>query len=92
MTATTPGIAITIDDDSDLARALDAKSKNPIVLVRGERRYLVTPEDPWTNYDPERLLRSLDRVAGTFTEEEGERIKEMIYRSREEGSRAPSAP
>lgn len=92
MTATTPAITITVDDDSDLARALDAKSRNPIVLVRGETRYLVTPEDPWTNYDTERLRESLRKVAGTFTEEEGERIKEMIYRSREEGSRAPSAP
>jgi hypothetical protein len=89
-----PSLTITIDDDSELARALDANSHDLIVLVRGRHRFHVTPDpdDPWANYDPERLRAALREVAGTLTPGEGERIKAEIYRAREEGTRPPDRP
>ncbi len=85
---------ITIDDDSELARALDANPHDLIVLVRGQHRFRVTPErdDPWASYDPERLRTAIREVAGTFTPEEAEHIKEEIARAREEGTRPLNRP
>jgi hypothetical protein len=85
-------VTITIDSDSELGRALDEKDGRPIVLLRGEKRFRVTPEDPWANYDPEKVREALRRVAGTLSPEEGERMKEQIYRGREEGTRPIDRP
>jgi hypothetical protein len=87
-------LTITINDDSELGRALDAHPQESIMIVRGVHRFRVIPqgEDPWANYDPERLRDALREVAGTLTPEEGDRIKEEIYRAREEGSRPPDRP
>lgn len=87
-------MTITVDPESELGRALDRVEEAPIVLVRNGFRYRVTrdPDDPWANYDPERFLEVLREVAGTLTPEEGERIKELIYRGREEGTRPITRP
>jgi hypothetical protein len=87
----TTHLTITIDDDSELGRALDAHPREPITLVRGWHRFRFVPDqdDPWANYDPERLREAIREVAGTLTPEEGDRIKEAIYRAREEGTRPP---
>ena len=50
------------------------------------------PNDIWANYDPERVRVTLEKVAGTLTPEEGDRLKEAIYRAREEGTRPPDRP
>jgi hypothetical protein len=80
---------IHIDPETPLGRALDARPREPIVLVRGERRYRIVPEDPWEDYDPDRLLRALHAVAGTLTPEQGEQLKRDLYRRREEGTQNP---
>ncbi|MDQ2653641.1 MAG: hypothetical protein M3Z20_11445 [Chloroflexota bacterium] len=89
---------IAIDDDSELGRALDSFPREPIVIVRGMRRFRLVSEtaaetsDIWANYDPERVRVALEKVAGTLTPEEGDRLKEAIYRAREEGTRPPDRP
>ncbi len=46
-------------------------------------------DDPWANYDPEKLWAGVLAAAGTISEEEAERRIQEIYRWREEGSRRP---
>src|SRR5436309_1639954 len=87
-------LTITIDPDSELGRALDETAGEPVVLVRGTTRFRVTrdPDDPWATYNPEAVLEGLHEIAGTLSPEEGERMKELIYRSREEGTRPITRP
>lgn len=88
-------VTITIDPDSELGRALDQTTDDaPVVLVRGSTRFRVMrdPNDPWVNYDPESVLEGLREIAGTLSPEEGARMKELIYRGREEGTRPITRP
>jgi hypothetical protein len=91
--AKTP-LTITIDSDSELGRALDDSDGSPVILERNRARFRVTrdPDDPWADYDPEKLRAALRAVAGTLTADEGERLKELIYRGREEGTRPINRP
>ncbi len=87
-------LTITIDPDSELGRALVETDGLPIVLERNGARFRVTrePDDPWANYDPKKVRAALRAVAGTLTPDEGERLKELIYRGREEGTRPIDRP
>jgi hypothetical protein len=87
-------LTITIDPDSELGKALAEPDSAPVILVRNGTRFRVTrdPEDPWANYDPEKVRAGLKRVAGLLTPEEGDRIIEAIYRGREEGTRPIERP
>lgn len=51
----------------------------------------VEPSDDelWADYNPEAVREALRAAAGTFTPEEGERLKRDIYRWRAEGSKPP---
>jgi hypothetical protein len=87
-------LTITIDPDSELGRALEETGDEPVVLLRGGTRFRVTrdPDDPWANYDPQKVRAGLRKFAGMLTPEEGERINETIYRGREEGTRPIDRP
>jgi hypothetical protein len=87
-------LTIVIDPDSELGRALDETDGEPVVLLRNGTRFRVTrdPDDPWANYDPEKVRDGLRKFAGMLTPAEGERIKELIYRGREEGTRPITRP
>lgn len=87
-------LTITIDPDSALGRALDDTGDEPVVLLRGATRFRVTrdPDDPWANYDPEKIRSALRTYAGMITPEEADRIKKGIYRGREEGTRPLTRP
>ncbi len=87
-------LTITIDPDRELGRALDDTDGPPVILMRNGTRFLVTrdPGDPWADYDPEKVRAGLRKFAGMLTPEEGERIKETIYRGREEGTRPIDRP
>ena len=91
--ATEP-LTITIDPESELGRALDSAGDEDVVVLLSEARFRVTrePADPWATYDPERVRAGLRKFAGMLTPEEGERIKEAIYRGREEGTRSIDRP
>ena len=87
-------LTITIDPESELGRALADADGSPLILERNGARFRVTrdPEDPWADYDPEAVRAALRAVAGTLTPDEGERLKELIYRGREEGTRPIDRP
>lgn len=87
-------LTITIDPDSELGRALDDSADEPVILIRDGTRFRVTREsdDPWANYDPESVREGLREIAGILSPEEGERMKELIYRGREEGTRPIDRP
>jgi hypothetical protein len=87
-------LTITIDPDSDLGRALAEADSEPVILLRGSARFRVTrdSDDPWATYDPEKVLAGLRKFAGMLTPEEGERMKETLYRARQEGTRPLDRP
>ena len=87
-------LTITSDPDSDLGRALDATDGSPVVLVRNGARFRFTrgSDDLWANYDPGAVPAGLRAGAGTLTPDEGEGLKELIYRGREEGTRPSDRP
>ncbi len=87
-------LTITIDPESELGRALGEPDEAPIILIRNGARFRVTrdPDDPWANYDPEKVREGLKKVAGLLSPEEGDRIIEGIYRGREEGTRPIERP
>jgi len=87
-------LTITIDPESELGRALDELDGEPVVLLRGTERFRIIRDqnDPWANYDPESMLEGLREIAGTLSAEEAERMKELIYRGREEGTRPITRP
>jgi hypothetical protein len=87
-------VTITIDPDSELGRALDESIDEPVVLQRGTTRFRVIrdPDDPWAQYDPDKIRAALRTYAGMITPEEADRIKEGIYRGREEGTRPLTRP
>jgi hypothetical protein len=85
---------IKLDPDSELAHVLAEKDARTVVLESEGVRYTVKrdDEDPWANYDAAKLREALHEAAGMLTPEEGERMKELIYRGREEGTRPPDRP
>jgi hypothetical protein len=87
-------LTIMIDPDSELGLALAETDGELVVLLRDGTRFRVTrePNHLWANYDPESVLEGLHEIAGTLSPAEGERIKELIYRGREEGTRPITRP
>ena len=87
-------LTIHLDPDSDLARALADADAEPVFLdTNGVRwRVIRASDDLWAGYDPDAVLAGLQAAAGSLSREEGERIKELIYRGREEGTRPLSRP
>jgi hypothetical protein len=85
---------ISIEPGSDLARALQDAEMASVVLESDGVHYRVLrdADDIWAGYDPELLLATVRAAAGTLTPEEGEELKDLIYRGREEGSRPPDRP
>jgi hypothetical protein len=81
-------ITIIIDPESELGRALEI-SQRPVLLVSGNERFTVSrePRDASPDHDVEAFRQALHEISGMITPEEAERRKELIYRSREEGSR-----
>ena len=80
---------IHVTHDSDLAQLLDQANEQPVLLEKDGVVYrlsIADPDDLWAGYDPERLRATVMRMAGSLSEEEGERIKALIYRGREEGT------
>lgn len=95
MTAEPKTIRVTAE--TDLPALLDDAAAGPLILERGGDRFRLSRDegdsaDPWADYNPERVREGLRRFAGTITPEEGERMKELIYRGREEGTRPPDRP
>lgn len=90
----TAGKTIRVTAQSDLAALLDSAAREPIILEHGGERFRLSraDDDPQPPYDPERPRDGLRRFAGTVSAEEGERLKTVISRGREEGSRPLDRP
>lgn len=82
---------IHLDPESELARSLAAADDEPVLLESNGVRFRVIriDDDPWAGYDPERVRAGLRKFAGMISPEEADRIKDLIYRGREEGNRPP---
>lgn len=82
---------IHVEPGSDLADVVDEAEASAIILEKDGVRYRLAREDeltdPWANYDPEAIRRSLRELAGTISPEEADEWKANLYRWREEGSR-----
>jgi hypothetical protein len=84
---------IHITDDTALADLLDDAAREPIILERnGDRFRLSLVDDLFADYDPERVRDGLRRFAGTITPEEADRLRQIVYRGREEGTRPIDRP
>jgi hypothetical protein len=84
-------VTIEIEPGSELARALRAVDRNPVVIVSDGVRYEVNRAggERDTDDDREAFRAALRAAAGVFTPEEADRLKQDIYRWREEGSKPP---
>ena len=87
-------LTIHIDPESELARILAAAEETPVVLNSNGVRFRVmrAEGDLWANYDPEAVLGGLREIEGTLSADAGERMKALIYRGREEGTRPVTRP
>ena len=77
-----------------LAEVLDEAAATPVRLERNGVVYRLMREqdDVWAGYDPEKVREGLRHVAGLITPEEATRMKETVYRGREEGTRPIDRP
>lgn len=87
---------IEVAPGGELARILDEANGASLLLVKDGVRYRLDREepamtsaslDPWADYDPERALAGMREAAGSWSDVDTEKLKEDIYRWREEGSR-----
>jgi hypothetical protein len=85
---------IPVTDATTLTEVLDEAAGTPVRLERSGVVYRLSREDAdiWAGYDPERVRAGLRRVAGLITPEEATRMKELVYRGREEGTRPIDRP
>jgi hypothetical protein len=83
---------IRVNPDSDLARRLREAGQQPIILETEGVRYRVVREtppvhltnEPWANYDPEKVRAALDASVGAFEGIDTEALKREIWAAREQ--------
>jgi hypothetical protein len=87
---------IHVTTESDLIHLLDDAAEEPVLLERDGIVYRLARADEvadiWADYDPERVRATIRRMAGSISEEEAERIKALIRRGRDEGTRPIDRP
>lgn len=89
-------MTVKVPPGSDIVRLLDATADGPVLLEWEGVAYRLSRADEaeqiWADYDPERVRAGLRAMAGIITPEDAERMKELVYRGREEGTRPPDRP
>ena len=87
-------ILVKAEPDGEVARLLAMAEKAPILVEQNGIRFRIARDEDEQEkvYDPEAFREHLRRFAGTFTPEEADKIKEMIYRAREAGTRPADRP
>jgi hypothetical protein len=84
---------IHVTETTDLPELLDDAAKAPVILERDGKRFRLSRDEGIADEpDPERVREGLRRFAGTIGPEEGERLKAIVYRGREDGTRPPDRP
>ncbi len=85
---------ITVDPESELGKALADEAD--VVLERGGVRYRVSrvgrAEALWADDEPEAIRAGLRAIAGTITVDRAQRMKALVYRGREDGTRSSHRP
>lgn len=86
-------IHIEVDPESELGHAL-RESPELILLTSGDEQFQVTrkPVDLWANYDPDLVLERLNAAKGKISDEEADRLLDLVYRGRRDGTRPPDRP
>jgi hypothetical protein len=83
---------INVDAASEIARLLAEADARPLRLTAGRASYRVVREDSPTSTDPTAFKATIDRLAGSWSEEDADAAIKYIYEAREEGSRPPTRP
>ncbi|MHB8620467.1 MAG: hypothetical protein ACYDAG_12985 [Chloroflexota bacterium] len=86
---------IAVEPGSDIARLLDEAAMAPVLLEKnGHRLDTVTTETEniWAGYDPKAALAGMRAAAGSWKDADPEKLKDFVYRSREEGTRPAIRP
>lgn len=85
-------VTLTLDPQSEIAKALKAMDSEPVVLVSNGERFRVSRDETLPSDDDEEFEKALQAVFGMLTPEEAERRIQDIYRWREEGTRPIDRP
>jgi len=89
---------IEISADSETAKLLREADETPAIFVVNGARYRVLREpasanaandDLWADYDPQRAIDGMLAAAGSWRDVDGEKLKAVFRRWRDEGSREP---
>ncbi len=85
---------IRVTEETGLPELLDDAARAPILLERDGTLFRLSraDDDLFAGHDPERVRDGLRRFAGTIGAEEGERLKAIVDRGREDGTRPPDRP
>ncbi len=84
----------TVNPDSDLARLLNQVDGQPVILDNAGVRFRVVretdeveaPDDPWANYDPEKVITAIHTSAGALKGVDIEQLLKDIYEERGQNS------
>jgi hypothetical protein len=80
---------IPVAPGSELAEIVDQAAEAPVVLERNGRRFRLVreDEDPFADYDPERVLRGFEEAAGLLSGLDVEAFKAEIRAQRGQASK-----
>lgn len=81
-----------IDPESELARRLREAGPRPVIIENEGVRFRVvrepdvieTTEDPWANYDVEKVLRAIEQGAGALMGVDTDALLREISQAREQ--------
>jgi hypothetical protein len=97
MASTTETLKVT--DHSEIGPLLSDADEGPVLLEKDGVVYRLNrvgrtdaKQDLWAAYDQERLLRTLDEVAGSWADLDTDRMIRDVYEARERGSRPIDKP
>lgn len=83
---------IDVDEASELAKLLGESDIHPLRIRAGNASYRVIREDAFPDVDPSAFNAAIDRLAGSWSEEDADAAITYIYTAREEGSRPANRP
>ncbi len=86
---------ILVEPGSELADLVAEASTTPVLLEKDGIRYRLVVEDGddiWTDYDPDKVVAVLDKLAGSLSDEDADKLIAAIYEAREGGSRPSERP
>lgn len=74
---------IEVDRESELGRAIDDAAAQDAVLVIDGRRFRLVAEEAEKHQDADAFRKAVKSIGPLWTEDEADRLKADIYRSRE---------